>query len=74
MTDEDVDRQIGAQIRACREAKGLTLAQLADRSDGEFKLSGLGMYERGVRSVTVVRLIALARVLGVNPCALLPPS
>lgn len=72
MTDEDIDRAIGAQIRATREAKGWTLGELADRSDGEFKLSGIGMYERGARSITTARLIALARVLGVNPCALLP--
>jgi transcriptional regulator with XRE-family HTH domain len=72
VTDEDIDRAIGAQIRATREAKGWTLGELADRSDGEFKLSGIGMYERGARSITTARLIALARVLGVNPCALLP--
>jgi transcriptional regulator with XRE-family HTH domain len=50
---------------------GLSLDQLARRSDGRFQPSSLGGYERGERAISVVRFCELARLLGVPPDHLL---
>ena len=41
-------------------------------SEGEFRISVLGAYERGERGVQAHRLMRLSEIYGVDPSALLP--
>jgi transcriptional regulator with XRE-family HTH domain len=68
----DLDKAVGARIRARRTEMSLSLARLADLSNGRFKASLLGGYERGERALTVTNLVDLADVLDVSPTHLLP--
>jgi transcriptional regulator with XRE-family HTH domain len=68
----DLDKAVGARIRARRNEMSLSLARLADLSNGRFKASLLGGYERGERALTVTNLVDLADVLDVSPTHLLP--
>ncbi len=43
-------------------------------TDGEFKASVVGAYERGERAISVQRLTRLAEVYGVGPTDLFPGS
>lgn len=70
--DNQLTESIGKRIRAVRKGRGLSLLEVEELSDGEFKASVLGAYERGERSISVARLIRLATVLGEHPAALLP--
>lgn len=69
---EELGRAIGDRIRDVRRAKGLSLLEVEELSEGEFKASVLGAYERGERSISVTRLLRLADVYDVNPAELLP--
>ena len=62
-------RRLGQRIRQLREEKGLTQADLS-RSSGVSRvyLSGI---ERGIRNLTVLHLLAVAKALKVPPGALL---
>jgi transcriptional regulator with XRE-family HTH domain len=55
----------GAALRAARVGAGLSLSELALRSDGRFKSSSLGGYERGERALTLERFCAIADLLNV---------
>lgn len=57
---------IGARLRHRRQAIGLTLHDVERRTNGEFKASALGAYERGERTISVPRLFRLAQVLAVG--------
>lgn len=57
---------IGARLRHRRQAIGLTLHDVERRTNGEFKASALGAYERGERTMSVPRLFRLAQVLAVG--------
>ncbi len=57
---------IGARLRHRRQALGLTLHDVERRTNGEFKASALGAYERGERTMSVPRLFRLAQVLVVG--------
>lgn len=61
--------QIGARIRALREAMGLTLEQLAYSCD--FSKGQLSTIERGLAVPTTATLRTLAEGLGVLPLDLL---
>ncbi|GIU92300.1 MAG: hypothetical protein KatS3mg011_1206 [Acidimicrobiia bacterium] len=74
MTDEPVNRSLGARLRAVRRAKGLSLLDVESLTSGEFKASVLGAYERGERSLSVSRLVRLAEVYQVDPCELIPEA
>jgi transcriptional regulator with XRE-family HTH domain len=63
---------VGEALRAFRRKQGLTLFDVARLSGNEFKVSSLGAYERGDRSITYERLQRLARVYGVDVQTLLP--
>jgi transcriptional regulator with XRE-family HTH domain len=67
----DLRTAVGGAIRAARMRAGLSLDQLARRSDGRYQPSSLGGYERGERAISVVRFCELARLLGVPPDQLL---
>jgi len=63
---------VGEAIRAFRLRQRLTLFDVARLSGNEFKVSSLGAYERGDRSITYERLQRLAAVYGVDVQSLLP--
>ena len=62
---------VGEALRGFRLRQGLTLSEVARRSGNEFKVSSLGAYERGDRSITFERLQLLATVYGVDVQSLL---
>ena len=62
---------VGEVLRGFRLRQGLTLAEVARRSRNEFKVSSLGAYERGDRSITFERLQLLAAVYGTDVQSLL---
>src|SRR5437870_13575284 len=57
--------EIGRALRRARLARGLTLKQLAVASAGRFKPTSVAGYERGERSISVVRFCVLCRICGV---------
>jgi transcriptional regulator with XRE-family HTH domain len=63
---------LGRQLRAARRAQGLSLKVVEAMTQGEFKASALGAYERAQRTISVVRLHRLARVYAVPVDRLLP--
>jgi transcriptional regulator with XRE-family HTH domain len=52
---------LGDVLRDARQQRGLTLRQAMERSEGHFKPSVIGGYERGERSVSVARFCELAK-------------
>jgi len=67
-------RMVGERLRAIRRQKRLSLQDVEENSDSEFKASVLGAYERGERSISVPRLERLARYYHVPVDQLLPNS
>jgi transcriptional regulator with XRE-family HTH domain len=65
---------VGARLRAVRKQKHMTLQDVEQASDGEFKASVLGAYERDQRRIAVSRLQRLAQIYRVPLEQLLPPS
>src|SRR5439155_177513 len=63
--------EIGRALRRARLARGLTLKQLAVASAGRFKATSVAGYERGERSISVIRFCELCRMFGVPPDRLL---
>lgn len=63
---EDIQADLGYRIRIARQASGLTLRELEQKSNGEFRRSTVGGWERGETSVSAVQLIRLAAALGVS--------
>lgn len=68
----EYDRAIGERLRQLRRQRGLTMAEVEALSDGEFRQSALGAYERGNRTLTVPRLERLAALYRVPVGAVLP--
>ena len=60
----DVERAyteaVGTRLRAIRQAQGLSLAEVEERSAGRWSASAVGAYERGFRTLSLPRLKALA--------------
>lgn len=67
---KNLSEVIGERLKALREAKGLSQAQLAKRI-GWSSASRIGNYELGERKVSADDAITLASVLGVSPSELL---
>jgi len=63
-----IRREIGARIRGLREAKGLSVCDLAERS--AVPEMEIGILENGRRSVRFETLLCLAGALGVSPTSL----
>lgn len=63
---------VGERLRNVRVQKGWSLHDVELHSDGEFKASVLGAYERGERSISVNRLQRLAMFYTVRVDGLLP--
>jgi len=51
---------VGQRLRAIRQAQGLSLAEVELRSAGRWSASAVGAYERGFRTLSLPRLMALA--------------
>jgi transcriptional regulator with XRE-family HTH domain len=65
-------KEIGARVRAIREMRDLTQAQLAELLGTRYtNISGV---ERGVRGLTIQQVVRLARALDVSTDALLVPE
>lgn len=64
--------RVGERLRGIRLQKGLSLHDVEEASQKEFKASVLGAYERGERSISVPRLQRLALFYGVPVDRLLP--
>lgn len=69
-----VNRRLGDHLRRLRKQKGLSLLDVQALSDGEFKASVMGAYERGERAVSAVRLARLASLYRLPLQAMLPSS
>ncbi|MEX2279364.1 MAG: transcriptional regulator [Acidimicrobiia bacterium] len=64
--------EVGERLRIARRGRGMSLFDVEGASDGEFKSSVLGAYERGERSVSAARLWRLAQIYEVHVASLLP--
>lgn len=64
------DTGLGGRLRALREGRGLTQAQLAEAAG--VSLRALSYYEGGTAQPVWPVVIALARALGATPNDLLP--
>ena len=71
---EDFNLSLGQRLRAARRQRGWSLGDVEDRTDGEFKASVVGAYERGERAISVQRFVRLAESYGLPASELLPPS
>lgn len=72
--EQQLAKDLGRNLRAIREARGWSLAQVNDRSGGLHKAAVVGTYERGDRQVSFPRLLTLAEFYGVALVDLLPAS
>jgi transcriptional regulator with XRE-family HTH domain len=70
----DAKHALGDRLRRIRRQQGLSLADVEERSGGEWKAVVVGAYERGDRSVSIGRLAGLARFYGVPLSELLPAA
>ena len=70
--ERDLVRHIGRQLRSAREARGLSLKQAAQASEGRFGAPTLGTYERAERQAPSGTLASLAALYGVRVVDLLP--
>jgi transcriptional regulator with XRE-family HTH domain len=70
--DPAYSRKVGDRLRAIRRQKKLSLQEVESMSDGEFKASVVGAYERGERTVSLPRLQRLASFYAVPVGQLLP--
>lgn len=69
---DNFSMSLGQRLRAARRQRGWSLGDIESRTDGEFKASVVGAYERGERAISVQRFVRLAEVYGVGPGELLP--
>jgi transcriptional regulator with XRE-family HTH domain len=63
---------LGQKLRAARRQRGWSLGEVESHTDGEFKASVVGAYERGERAISVQRFVRLAETYNVVPADLLP--
>lgn len=59
--------EIGRALRRIRKERGLTLREVTATSGGAFKATSVAGYERGERSITLERFVALCRLYGASP-------
>lgn len=63
---------LGQKLRAARRQYGWSLGDVESHTNGEFKASVVGAYERGERAISVQRFVRLAEIYNVMPADLLP--
>ncbi len=66
MTDHEIRRALGIELRTRRDEHGWTRAELAERTLGTVSARALEAYETGDRQVTVGTLLRLGTALGVR--------
>ena len=71
---EDFNYALGQRLRAARRHRGWSLGDVETQTDGEFKASVVGAYERGERAISVQRFARLAEIYGSPPSDLLPAT
>lgn len=71
---EQFNVSLGQRLRAARRQRGWSLGDVETNTEGEFKASVVGAYERGERSISVQRFVRLAASYSVSPADLLPPT
>jgi transcriptional regulator with XRE-family HTH domain len=69
---EDFNYALGQRLRAARRHRGWSLGDVESQTDGEFKASVVGAYERGERAISVQRFVNLAEIYGTPASELLP--
>jgi len=69
--DPHSSRLVGQRLRAIRQAQGMSLADVEERSGGRWSASAVGAYERGFRNLSLPRLAALAKFYRVPVSVLL---
>ena len=73
MADE-FNLALGQRLRAARRRRGWSLGEVETNTQGEFKASVLGAYERGERAISVQRFVRLAEMYAVSAGELLPAA
>ncbi len=63
---------VGEKLRQIRKEQRLSLHDVEEQSNHEFKASVVGAYERGERSISVARLIRLCEHYHISPSSVLP--
>ncbi|MGH8944790.1 MAG: helix-turn-helix domain-containing protein [Acidimicrobiia bacterium] len=63
---------LGQRLRAARRQRGWSLGEVEIQTEGEFKASVVGAYERGERAISAQRFSRLSEVYGIPPAELLP--
>ena len=66
------NQAVGQRLRSIRKQRGLSLHDMEEISEREFKASVLGAYERGERALSLPRLQRLAAFFNVPVGQLLP--
>ncbi len=70
---EQFNMSLGQRLRAARRQRGWSLGDVEAKTEGEFKASVVGAYERGERAISVQRFVRLAESYSVPAAELLPP-
>ena len=73
-SNDRLNERLGEHLRKLRRQKGLSLLDVQTLSNGAFKASVMGAYERGERAISALRLAALADVYRLPLQAMLPAS
>jgi transcriptional regulator with XRE-family HTH domain len=66
-----ISEAIGEALRRARKRRGLTLHEVDRISQGRFKPSSVGSYERGTRTISAPLLCELSALYGMAPDRLL---
>jgi transcriptional regulator with XRE-family HTH domain len=66
-----ISEAIGEALRRARKRRGLTLHEVDRISQGRFKPSSVGSYERGTRTISAPLLCEISALYGVAPDRLL---
>ena len=66
--------ELQSRLRAVRISKGLTLSQVSAHSKGSISAIALGSYERGDRSLSTEKLLAIAQIYQIPVAELMSPT
>lgn len=69
---DDFNYALGQRLRAARRHRGWSLGDVEAQTEGEFKASVVGAYERGERAISVQRFVSLSDVYSTPASELLP--
>lgn len=71
---DQFNASLGGRLRVARRQRGWSLGEVETFTEGEFKASVVGAYERGERAISVRRFVRLAEIYRVEPANLLPSA